>query len=390
MNDIQRPAIMVKNLHKTFRLPHEQPSGIKQFLVNTAKGKKGYETQHVLKGVDFDIQKGDFFGIVGRNGSGKSTLLKLLAGIYSPDKGSIQVNGSLTPFIELGVGFNFELTGRENVFLNGALLGFSRAEMLEMYDDIVEFAELGNFMDQKLKNYSSGMQVRLAFSIAIKAQSDILLLDEVLAVGDEDFQRKCNDYFQDVKDHGKTVIIVTHDMNAVKRYCNRAVLIENGEIKTIGSPEEVANQYSLDNLTSDRGASGTKQLGSEVKSLDVKLLSRPVLSRHESLEFEINYELNQDIDVDLAFSVVYRGQSVVEHNTQTEKKLGNKKNTQYKVTYSLPLKNFMPVELEIYASIFKKEGFQSIGFQARAITFIVKNEGGPQGGLLVDHGVWKI
>lgn len=386
-------AIVVDSLSKSFRLPHEQHSGLKQFLLGLSRGKinRGYEEQKVLKDVSFSIDKGDFFGIVGRNGSGKSTLLKLLAGIYTPDRGHVQVNGSLTPFIELGVGFNFELTGRENVFLNGALLGFSKEEMLAMYDDIVDFAELGNFMDQKLKNYSSGMQVRLAFSIAIKAQSDILLLDEVLAVGDEDFQRKCNEYFQSIKNEGKTVVIVTHDMNAVRRYCNKAVLIEKGKIKTIGSPEEVASQYSLDNLTGTDGQSsgGEKQLSPEVKHFKVNLLSPPLLSNQESLKFEIEYELNEDVEIDLAFSAVYRGQSVVEHNTQKEKTLGHKKNTRYHVKYDLPLKQFQPVEMEIYASIFKKDGFVPLGFQARAITFVIKNEQGG-GGLLIEHGKWSV
>jgi ABC-2 type transport system ATP-binding protein len=239
----QESVIIVKNLHKSFKLPHEQHSGIKQRIINIFKGVKGYEIQKVLDDVSFEIQKGEFFGIVGRNGSGKSTLLKLLASIYVPDKGMIKVNGSLTPFIELGVGFNPELTGRENIFLNGALLGFSRKEMEFMYDDIVGFAELHDFMDQKLKNYSSGMQVRLAFSIAIRAKGDILLLDEVLAVGDEAFQRKCYDYFTQLKDEKKTVVLVTHDMSAVERFCNRAILIENGHIKKIGTSADVAKYY---------------------------------------------------------------------------------------------------------------------------------------------------
>jgi len=236
-------VIIVKDLHKSFKLPHEQHSGIKQRIINIFKGVKGYEIQKVLDDVSFEIKKGEFFGIVGRNGSGKSTLLKLLASIYVPDKGLIKVNGSLTPFIELGVGFNPELTGRENIFLNGALLGFSRKEMEVMYDDIVGFAELHDFMDQKLKNYSSGMQVRLAFSIAIRAKGDILLLDEVLAVGDEAFQRKCYDYFTQLKDEKKTVVLVTHDMSAVERFCNRAILIENGHIKKIGTSADVAKYY---------------------------------------------------------------------------------------------------------------------------------------------------
>jgi ABC-2 type transport system ATP-binding protein len=221
------------------------------------KRKKGYEKQHVLKSVSFEINKGDFFGIVGRNGSGKSTLLKILSGIYTPDSGIVQKVGSLVPFIELGVGFNPELTGRENIFLNGALLGFSKKQMEGMYDDIVDFAELHRFMDQKLKNYSSGMQVRLAFSIAIKAQGDILVLDEVLAVGDEAFQRKCYQYFAELKKNKKTVILVTHDMSSVQRFCNKAIMIEKGEIVEMGSPATVSQKYS--ELFLDKDDKGVKE-----------------------------------------------------------------------------------------------------------------------------------
>ncbi|MBF0844054.1 ABC transporter ATP-binding protein, partial [Streptococcus danieliae] len=162
------------------------------------------------------------------------------------EQGEVRIDGKLVSFIELGVGFNPELTGRENVYLNGALLGFTQAQIDAMYDEIVEFAELRDFMNQKLKNYSSGMQVRLAFSVAIKADSDILILDEVLAVGDEAFQRKCNDYFMERKQSGKTTILVTHDMGAVKKFCNKAILIEHGLVKAYGNPENVANQYSYD------------------------------------------------------------------------------------------------------------------------------------------------
>lgn len=240
-------AISIDSVSKSFKLPKEHSNGFKQLIINRLKGKKGYETQHVLKGVSFDIKKGEFFGIVGRNGSGKSTLLKLIAEIYTPDKGSVRVNGSLTPFIELGVGFNPELTGRENIFLNGALLGFSRKEIQAKYDDIVNFSELHGFMDQKLKNYSSGMQVRLAFSIAIQAKSDILLLDEVLAVGDEAFQRKSLSIFEKYKALNKTIILVTHDMGVVERFCTRAVMIESGEVVKIGKPSGVAKLYSKSN-----------------------------------------------------------------------------------------------------------------------------------------------
>ena len=237
-------AIIVKNLYKSFNLPTEQSFGLKQAIFNRLRGIKGYKEQKVLKDLNFEIKKGEFVGIVGRNGSGKSTLLKILAGIYYPKKGEIIVNGTLVPFIELGVGFNPELTGRENVYMNGALLGFSNEEMNKMYDDIWEFAELKDFQDQKLKNYSSGMQVRLAFSIAIRAKGDILLLDEVLAVGDAAFQQKCNDYFRSLHDKKQTVILVTHSMDSVREFCTRAILLEDGKILLDGEPDKVASAYN--------------------------------------------------------------------------------------------------------------------------------------------------
>lgn len=239
MSDI---AIEVKNLHKSFKLPTERAWGLKQAIFNRLKGVKGFKEQKVLNGISFEIHRGEFVGIVGRNGSGKSTLLKTLAKIYFPEKGSVAINGSLIPFIELGVGFNPELSGRDNVYLNGALLGFSNHEMDVMYDEIVQFAELEQFMDQKLKNFSSGMQVRLAFSIAIRAKGDILLLDEVLAVGDAAFQQKCENYFKSL--HGnQTVILVTHSMENITKFCDRAILIENGKIKLDSDPGTVAKAY---------------------------------------------------------------------------------------------------------------------------------------------------
>jgi ABC-2 type transport system ATP-binding protein len=237
-------AIRVENVSKDFILPHEKVNSIKSLFTSVAKGRnKGKETQHALKDISFEVKKGEFFGIVGRNGSGKSTLLKILAGIYQPTKGQVGTVGKLVPFIELGVGFNPELTGRENVYLNGAMLGFSQKEVEVMYKDIVAFAELERFMDQKLKNYSSGMQVRLAFSMATRAKADILLIDEVLAVGDADFQRKCFEYFKKLKKDKITVVFVSHDMAAVREYCDRAMLIENSQALDIGSTEKIASQY---------------------------------------------------------------------------------------------------------------------------------------------------
>jgi len=295
-------AVEVKNLSKQFRLPTEQASGLKQAVLNRFKGIKGYKEQKVLRGISFTVEKGDFFGIVGRNGSGKSTLLKLISGIYEPDGGSIKINGSLVSFIELGVGFNGELTGRENVYLNGALVGFSVKEIDAMYNEIVEFAELQDFMDQKLKNYSSGMQVRLAFACAIRAKSGILVLDEVLAVGDEAFQRKCNDYFEKVrKDSNQTVILVTHSMDAVKRYCNKAIMILDGKITKSGPPEDVANEYSIENLTSKAKINDESQkVNAQVRDFKVKLLSSKEISQEETIRIEVSYTLNQDTECFMA------------------------------------------------------------------------------------------
>lgn len=236
-------AISVKNVSKNFRLPHEKVSSVKSMFVNMFQRDRSIEVQHALKDISFDVKQGEFFGIVGRNGSGKSTLLKIIAGIYQPTTGKVQIAGKLVPFIELGVGFNPELTGRENVYLSGALNGFSDKEIDEMYDEIVNFAELEEFMDQKLKNYSSGMQVRLAFSVATRSKADILLIDEVLAVGDADFQRKCFNYFQSLKENNITVVFVSHDMSAVREFCDKAVLINDNELTHAGTADEIANEY---------------------------------------------------------------------------------------------------------------------------------------------------
>jgi ABC-2 type transport system ATP-binding protein len=238
-------VVKVKGLKKSFKLPTHKTSSIKSIFTNMrAFGDRSFEVQEALMGLDFEVNEGEFFGIVGRNGSGKSTLLKLLAGIYQPTEGDVTTLGRIVPFIELGVGFNPELSGRDNVYLNGAMLGFTDKQIEKKYNSILEFAELERFMDQKLKNYSSGMQVRLAFSVAtILAESDILLLDEVLAVGDAEFQRKCYSYFKELKKRKKTVVLVTHDMDVVREFCDRGILIDRGRVSCSGTAEQVAREY---------------------------------------------------------------------------------------------------------------------------------------------------
>lgn len=246
----KKVAIEIKDIHKEFVLLQNKSTTLKQAVINIVR--KNHKTVYkVLDGISFNVNEGDFFGVIGRNGSGKSTLLKLIAGVYEPTAGNIYVHGGLTPFIELGVGFNSELSGRDNVYLNGAMLGFTRKQMSAMYDEIVDFAEIGPFMDQKLKNYSSGMQVRLAFSIAIKAENDILMFDEVLAVGDANFQEKCIKQFEKLKREGKTIVLVTHSMDTVKRFCNRIVLLNAGKIDFIGNPQDAIDRYNELNLINE-------------------------------------------------------------------------------------------------------------------------------------------
>ena len=345
-------ALEVKHVSKSFRLPTEQANGIKQAFVNWTKGIKGYKEQHVLKDISFKVEKGDFFGIVGRNGSGKSTLLKIISQIYTPEKGTVKVNGTLIPFIELGVGFNPELTGRENIYLNGALLGFSKDEVSAMYDEIVEFAELEEFMDQKLKNYSSGMQVRLAFSIAIKAQSDILVLDEVLAVGDEAFQRKCDDFFSKIKkDKTKTVILVTHSMSSVRRYCNKAIMINQGEVASLGSIDEVVEAYTQLNLEKlGKKEPETQEvlgLNDELTKLKINAISKKVVSNKENFEFEVeyNYVGKKKIFLAVAMFDQTRG-GIVYDSSQVYVDRGDQK-----VRFSIPMELFNSSEFKLTASI---------------------------------------
>lgn len=239
-------AIRVTHLTKTFRIPHERISTLRGAFVNIFH-RKTYEELRALDDVSFDVQKGEFFGVIGRNGSGKSTLLKLLAGIYQPNQGKIHVDGMISPFLELGIGFHPELTGRQNIYLNATVLGLSKKEIDKKFDEIVAFSELKRFMDQKLKNYSSGMQVRLAFSVSIHANRDILLMDEVLAVGDTNFQQKCLQEFRRYKKLGKTVILVSHDISTIQEYCDRALLLRNGIVQAMGSSAEVAHAYTEQN-----------------------------------------------------------------------------------------------------------------------------------------------
>jgi ABC-type polysaccharide/polyol phosphate transport system ATPase subunit len=259
------PAVIVDHVDKTFRLPHQRFSTLKERALHPFAART-HDSLHALQDVSCEVKQGEFFGVVGRNGSGKSTLLKCLAGIYGLDSGAIEVAGRLSPFIELGVGFNPDLTARDNVVINAIMLGLTRREARRRFDEIIEFAELEEFVDMKLKNYSSGMSVRLGFSVAIQVDAEVLLVDEVLAVGDAAFQRKCFDEFERLRAEGRTILFVTHDMGAVERFCDRAMLIERGRVLDIGDPAEITRRYNEVNFgRAPAEAAGVTHLGEEAR-----------------------------------------------------------------------------------------------------------------------------
>ncbi len=370
-------AIRVSGVSKAFKLPHEKTSSLKGMFVNMFRDKRTYEKQQVLKDVSFEVKKGEFFGIVGRNGGGKSTLLKLMAGIYSQDCGAIHINGKLTPFIELGVGFNPELTGRENVFLNGALLGFTRKEMENKYNEIVAFAELEKFMDQKLKNYSSGMQVRLAFSIAIQANTDILVLDEVLAVGDEAFQRKCEEYFEKIKqDKTKTVVLVTHSMESVRKHCSKAMFIRGGKVVVAGNPDKVADEYMLENLKSGNDKEKSERGVLNSPWISAKVLGAPVLKSTDTLSIEVKYKNTDSRPVYAKIVVQHSNANIMITNAKIHHNIITNDKKEHTLMFELDLKSYNWGDCRIVALLVDEEKNYNVadfGYNSELIFKIPKN-----------------
>ena len=305
-------VIVVKNISKKFSIPHEKISTLKGAFVNIFHKKKS-DSFYALKDISFEVKKGEFFGIIGRNGSGKSTLLKILAGVYNNDIGSIKINGRISPFLELGIGFNPELSGRDNIYLNATVLGLSQKQIDEKLNSIVAFSELERFIDQKIKNYSSGMQVRLAFSVAIHANREILLMDEVLAVGDVNFQAKCFQEFNKYRELGKTVILVTHDIGTIQRYCDRAMLIRNGEIVKIGNAEDVGTEYIYQNMSDEEQRLEEIEKQNKIedkKNINEEERSRKLIRVKKILFFNKNneekkiFQTGDDIRIDIELDLV--------------------------------------------------------------------------------------
>lgn len=374
----QDVSISVKNVTKSFKLPHERYTSLKQSALHIFT-KKTYSKFLAVEGIDFEVKKGEFFGIVGRNGCGKSTLLKMLAGIYVPTEGSIQINGSLSPFIELGVGFNPELTARENVFLNGAILGLTRKEIEGRFDEIIGFAELEDFIDQKLRNFSSGMQVRLAFSIAIQAQSEILLVDEVLAVGDSSFQKKCFDVFRRLKKEGRTIVFVTHDMSNVQEFCDRVMVMHEGKKLALTGPDQASDLYHRLNAENDleeiqrldersRWGNGRVHIKG-VEFLDKSGKANRVFKTGERLTVRVELdETSEDVAIILGLAFYQADGTHVAGPNSVDIKL---RGSQKFLEYHLPQLPFVEDTYSVTVAIFDKNGGETFDYIDKGFTFAV-------------------
>ncbi len=399
--DSREVAIKVENLSKTFRVPHEKHTSLKAAALNTFH-KKSYTEFQALKDINFKVNKGEFFGIIGKNGCGKSTLLKIIAGIYVPTEGKVVIKGKISPFLELGVGFNPELTARENVFLGGAILGISRKKVEEKFEDIIKFAELEAFVDMKFKNFSSGMQVRLAFSLAINAHAEILLMDEVLAVGDANFQAKCLREFNRYKQEGKTVILVAHDIGTIRQYCDKAVLLRDGKMIKIGQASEVANEYDKENREDEeerinREKSGGLNLGKQVEIkkvsiLDVKLKDRSRFSSYETIVLRIEYSAKKEYKKPVFGVGIYSSEGVyiAGPNTKTSGIILNK--VKGKGFIDLVLKNvpFNSGDYLISVVIFDWEIKTPIDIKDKAFRINIMSSGLNQNGIVRLECLWEV
>jgi ABC-type polysaccharide/polyol phosphate transport system ATPase subunit len=406
-------AIIVKNVSKQFIIPHDKTNTLKGAFVNFFH-RKSFEKFYALQDVSFEVKKGEFFGIIGRNGSGKSTLLKILAGVYANDTGSININGRISPFLELGIGFNPELSGRDNIYLNATILGLTKKQIDEKFDSIVAFSELGRFIDQKVKNYSSGMNVRLSFSVAIHANREILLMDEVLAVGDANFQSKCLEEFNKYRDMGKTVVLVTHDINTVQRYCDRAMLLRNGKIEIIGTAEEVGNEYTYQNMSDEEKRSEKnseearvgKIIGqhSELESseegknkvaeiIGVEFLNKDgkinnVFKTNDFIKIRILYKIKKEIN-ELNIGVALlddNGQYIFVYNTDMDNFKINKEKGFIEIDFEkMPL---LKGNYKINLALFPKSGMQAYDFLPNFKTleiFSISKDNSYQGLISIKH-----
>lgn len=395
-------AISVEQVNKDFMVPHEKVDSLKGHMIRLFKRTKK-EKYPILKGINFNVKSGEFFGVVGRNGSGKSTLLKILAGVYRPTVGNITINGSMATFIELGVGFNFDLSGRDNIFLNGTILGMSKKEIVDRFDNILSFSGLEEFIDQKVKNYSSGMQVRLAFAIAIQADADIYLVDEVLAVGDSNFQKKCYAEFRKLKSAGKTIIFVSHDMDSIQEFCDRVLMLKNGKVELIGTPRQVAMSYEIENIgLSSKRQSKIKKIHDSIGIESIEIMSREkngklVFELPDSISIEIRIKAKEARSVIVAISFISTegGKYMAGYNTKNRLGEVYMKVGMNRIECNVPARQFAKGSYSVNAAIFNFEDFKLIDYldssqgMTTPIVSIIERDESKDGEFNLE-GEWKL
>lgn len=400
-------AIKVENVSKTFYIPTERKESIKSYFLNPfhRAEKKKFEA---LQDITFEIQKGEFLGIIGRNGSGKSTLLKILAGIYLPDKGKVTVNGKVVPFLELGVGFNPELSGRENIYLNGTILGMSKRYLEKNFDKIIDFAEVKEFIDMPLKNYSSGMQVRLAFAISTIADGDIYLMDEVLAVGDTNFQSRCLEKFNFYREQGKTTILVTHDVDSVRKFCDRGILLREGRISIINETYKVVNKYIYQNMSDEeKRLTKDKEKEEKVKAkliskskgvaevlrlgfLDKDNIEKDTFKTGDKINIQVDFRILKEVkEINVGISLeTDDGQYVLGYNTRVDDYKVSKVSGIKRVELSFDSLKLLKNTYFVSVALFGKEGEVRFDFKPRFKGFKVYSFGSEAqyiGILSLDH-----
>jgi ABC-2 type transport system ATP-binding protein len=391
------PVVRVSHLSKRFRLFHERNQSLKQSLLNMRRSK--YEDFWALRNITFDVMKGETFGIVGHNGSGKSTLLKCLTKILEPDEGTVSVDGSISALLELGAGFHPELSGRENVFLNAAILGVSRKHVNERFDDIVEFSGLEQFIDTPVKNYSSGMFVRLGFAVAVNVDPDVLIIDEVLAVGDADFQAKCGDKIADFRDRGKTIVLVTHGMSDVVRLCGRAAWIDHGDLRMIGPPHEITSAYMQ---TTHQGRSvqvveGMRWGTGDVQIASVEILGgdgQPVDFARSGEPHAIRLNLTAAEPVlapEVVISIFDQNATLVsEVSTRTRDVFIDRVHGERSVTFELDALPLTEGTYEMSCSVVDESGQREYDVRSRFVRFDVLKGDTDDKGLVTLGGSWNV
>ncbi len=390
-------VVRVSHLSKRFRLFHERHQSLKQSLLN--RRRSSHEDFWALRDITFDVFEGETFGIIGHNGSGKSTMLKCLTGILQPDEGSVSVRGSISALLELGAGFHPELSGRENVFLNAAILGLSRRQVHERFDEIVEFSGLEQFIDTPVKNYSSGMFVRLGFAVAVNVDPDVLIVDEVLAVGDAEFQAKCGDKIAEYRDRNKTIVLVTHAMDDVVRLCKRAAWIDHGRLRMVGAPGEITDAY-LD--TAHRGRSvqvnDAMRWGSgEVRITGVELLGsdlQPVSIPRSGEPLAIRFTLEADepvVDPELSISIFDQGGTLVtEVGTRTRDVRIDQIHGSRTVSLDLDRLALSEGTYEMTAALRDESQQREFDVRNRFVRFDVLRGAAADGGLVSLGGTWTV